>query len=45
LVFETDSRRAGRVAELCRDEQGWDEVRVERDLTGRERVCVGRWGG
>lgn len=45
LVFETDSRRAGGVADLCRAEQGWDEVRVERDLTGRERVCVGRWGG
>jgi release factor glutamine methyltransferase len=44
LVFETDSRRAGKVAELCREEQGWDAVRVERDLTGRERVCVGRWG-
>jgi release factor glutamine methyltransferase len=44
LVFETDSRRAGRVAALFREDAGWDAVRVAQDLTGRDRVCEGRWG-
>ena len=43
LVFECDSRRAGRVAGLLRASARWDDVRVARDLVGRERVCVGRY--
>jgi release factor glutamine methyltransferase len=45
LVFECDARRAGRVAGLLRTSAGWDDVRVARDLVGRERVCVGRYRG
>jgi len=45
LVFETDSRRAGRVAALFDTATvGWREVRVEQDLTGRQRVCLARFG-
>lgn len=45
LVFECDARRAGRVAALFQASRRWDDVRVERDLTGRERVCLARYGG
>jgi release factor glutamine methyltransferase len=45
LVFECDARRAQRVAVLCDAAQGWRDVHIERDLTGRERVCVARFGG
>ncbi len=42
LVFECDARRADRVAALFASDAGWRDVRVERDLTGRDRVCVAR---
>ncbi len=44
LVFECDARRAGRVAALFRAEDGWRDVAVSPDLTGRDRVCLARHG-
>lgn len=37
LAFETDSRRAGQVADLVEGEGSFGDVRVLCDLTGRER--------
>ena len=39
LVLEIDARRAAQTAALATS-QGWRHVRVERDLSGRERVLV-----
>src|SRR5262249_26260744 len=41
LVLEVGDGQAGDVAELLRD-LGYADVRVTRDLTGRERVVEGR---
>lgn len=43
LVLECDARRAHRVSALVGAARGWREVRVERDLTGRDRVCLARY--
>lgn len=40
LAFETDSRRARRVAALAQDDGAFDNVRVLLDLTGRERFVL-----
>jgi release factor glutamine methyltransferase len=40
LAFETDSRRAGRVAELVGADGAYEDVRVMHDLTGRERFVL-----
>ena len=40
LAFETDSRRAGRVAALVQGDGAFDDVRVLLDLTGRERFVL-----
>lgn len=42
LAFETDSRRAQRVARLVRDAGSYDAVEVLLDLTGRERYVIAR---
>jgi len=42
LAFETDSRRAQRVAQRVRDDGAYEEVRVLHDLTGRERYVLAR---
>lgn len=42
LVLELDATRAVRTADLARA-QGYDEVRLVRDLAGRDRVLVARW--
>lgn len=42
VVLELDATRAERTADLARD-QGYDEVRLVQDLTGRNRVLVARW--
>ncbi|MCU0617607.1 MAG: peptide chain release factor N(5)-glutamine methyltransferase [Gemmatimonadaceae bacterium] len=43
LVFECDARRAHQVAALFDAAEGWRDVLVFPDLTGRDRVCVGRY--
>ncbi len=43
LVFECDSRRAQRVAELMHAHAGFTDVAVLQDLAKRDRVCVARW--
>lgn len=40
LAFETDSRRADRVAALVHADGAYDDVRVLLDLTGRERFVL-----
>ena len=45
LVFECDARRAHAVAALFDAALGWRDVAVFPDLTGRDRVCVGRYTG
>ena len=42
LALEVDTRRASLVAELAASHGGYDDVRMERDLTGRERFVVAR---
>jgi release factor glutamine methyltransferase len=42
LVLELDATRAERTADLARA-QGYSEVRLVRDLAGRDRVLVARW--
>ncbi len=42
LVLELDATRAARTADLARA-HGYHEVRVVRDLAGRDRVLVARW--
>lgn len=42
VVLELDATRAERTADLARD-QGYDEVRLVQDLTGRNRVLLARW--
>lgn len=42
LALEVDARRASLAAELIASQGGYDEVRVELDLTGRERFVVAR---
>ncbi|HET8607438.1 MAG TPA: peptide chain release factor N(5)-glutamine methyltransferase [Gaiellaceae bacterium] len=42
LVLEVHSERAGEAAGLLRG-LGYEEVRITRDLAGRERVVEGRW--
>ena len=48
LAIEVDVRRASLVAELVATQGAYDEVRVQLDLTGRERFVVARrreaWG-
>jgi release factor glutamine methyltransferase len=48
LAIEVDMRRASLVAELVATAGAYDEVRVQLDLTGRERFVVARrreaWG-
>ena len=41
VVFELDSRRASEAAALA-VRHHWVEVRIVRDLSGRERVLVAR---
>lgn len=40
LAFETDARRAGRLADLVRDDGAYEDVRVIPDLTGRDRFVL-----
>jgi methylase of polypeptide subunit release factors len=42
LALEVDSRRAGAVADLAAAVRGYTDIRVERDLTGRERFVIAR---
>ncbi|NUO37450.1 MAG: peptide chain release factor N(5)-glutamine methyltransferase, partial [Gemmatimonadaceae bacterium] len=42
LALEVDARRASLAAELAATHGGYDGIRVERDLTGRERFVVAR---
>ncbi|HET9013879.1 MAG TPA: peptide chain release factor N(5)-glutamine methyltransferase [Gemmatimonadaceae bacterium] len=42
LALEVDARRASLAAELIASHGAYDGVRVERDLTGRERFVVAR---
>jgi len=42
LAIEVDTRRASLVAELVATAGAYDEVRVQLDLTGRERFVVAR---
>lgn len=44
LFFETNEFNAGQVAELVRS-QGFDPVELKQDLSGKERMVAGRWGG
>lgn len=44
LALEVDARRASLAAELAASHGGYREVRVELDLTGRERFVVARRG-
>jgi len=41
-VFEVDTRRAQRTAALATT-QGYQQVQVVRDLTGRERVVLAQY--
>ena len=41
VVLEVDARRAGETAARA-ERLGWRDVRVQRDLSGRERVLVAR---
>ena len=45
LAFEVDARRASLAAELVSRERRFDDVRVELDLTGRERFVLARRRG
>jgi release factor glutamine methyltransferase len=45
LALEVDTRRASLAAELVATQGGYDDIRVERDLTGRERFVVARRRG
>jgi methylase of polypeptide subunit release factors len=40
LALEVDARRASLAAELVSRERGFQDVRVELDLTGRERFVL-----
>ena len=40
LAFETDARRAERLADLVRADGAYEDVRVVRDLTGRDRFVL-----
>ena len=42
LAFEVDTRRASLAAEVAASHGGYDRIRVELDLTGRERFVVAR---
>jgi release factor glutamine methyltransferase len=42
LALEVDARRASLAAELAASHGGYERVRVELDLTGRERFVVAR---
>jgi release factor glutamine methyltransferase len=42
LALEVDARRASLAAELAATHGAYDGIRVERDLTGRERFVVAR---
>jgi release factor glutamine methyltransferase len=42
LALEVDSRRAGAVAILAAKAAHYTGIRVERDLTGRERFVIAR---
>jgi release factor glutamine methyltransferase len=42
LALEVDARRASLAAELAASHGGYEDVRVELDLTGRERFVVAR---
>ena len=42
LALEVDARRASLASELAGTHGGYDGIRVERDLTGRERFVVAR---
>jgi release factor glutamine methyltransferase len=42
LVLEVHSEQADAVAELLRA-LGYADVRISRDLAGRERIVEGRW--
>lgn len=42
LALEVDARRASRAAELAAAHGGYDRIRLELDLTGRERFVVAR---
>jgi release factor glutamine methyltransferase len=42
LALEVDARRASLAAELAATHGGYEGIRVERDLTGRERFVVAR---
>jgi release factor glutamine methyltransferase len=44
LAMEVDSRRAGAVAGIARASGDFDDVRVERDLAGRERILLATRG-
>ncbi|MBL0171298.1 MAG: hypothetical protein IPP90_11300 [Gemmatimonadaceae bacterium] len=39
VVFEVDARRGAETAQLAR-EYGWTNVRLARDLSGRDRVLI-----
>jgi release factor glutamine methyltransferase len=42
LALETDARRASLAAELAASHGAYEDVRVQMDLTGRERFVVAR---
>jgi release factor glutamine methyltransferase len=42
LALEVDSRRAGQVAAMAREDGRWDEVAIHRDLSGRDRFVTAR---
>ncbi len=44
LILETGAGQAGRVRDLCRTAIG-DDVRIEYDLAGNERLVVSRYAG
>ncbi|MEP6763282.1 MAG: peptide chain release factor N(5)-glutamine methyltransferase [Gemmatimonadaceae bacterium] len=43
LVLEVDSRRAGETARRAREDGRYSEVRLLKDLSGRQRVLVARY--
>jgi len=45
LSLEVDARRARRVEAILRSAEGWEDVRVLQDLTGRERFVFATWRG
>lgn len=44
LFFETNEYNAGQVVEII-EKQGFKNVELKQDLSGKERMVRGRWGG